>query len=109
MGKEATVVVKRLAGDVAMKRNENYSQVVCWMRCSLAFSLARSAIYVVFGALVLPVEETFAIMPKLNLSVDLLLKLWWTVFGRVGPILAIKTSPGGPFLLPKLVPPPDQF
>ena len=25
MGKEATVVVKRLAGDLATKRNENYS------------------------------------------------------------------------------------
>ena len=44
MDKEASVVVKRLAGDLATKRNESYSQVVGWMRCSLAFSLARSAI-----------------------------------------------------------------
>ena len=40
MGKEASVVVKRLAGDLATKRNESYSQVVGWMRCSLAFSSA---------------------------------------------------------------------
>ncbi len=50
MGKEATVVVKRLAGDLATKRNENYSQIVGWMRCSLAFSLARSAIRCVRGS-----------------------------------------------------------
>ncbi len=50
MGKEATVVVKRLAGDLATKRNENYSQVVGWMRCSPAFSLARSAIRCVRGS-----------------------------------------------------------
>ena len=51
MGKEASVVVvKRLAGDLATKRNESYSQVVGWMRCSLAFSLARSAIRCVRGS-----------------------------------------------------------
>ena len=53
-GKEATVVVKRLVGDLATKRNENYSQIVGRMRCSLAF---LDQPYVVFGALVL---ETFA-------------------------------------------------
>ncbi len=50
MGKEASVIVKRLAGDLATKRNESYSQVVGWMRCSLAFSLARSAIRCVRGS-----------------------------------------------------------
>ena len=44
MGQEASVVVKRLADALAMKRNENYSRVITWMRCCLAFSLARSAI-----------------------------------------------------------------
>ncbi len=48
-------------------------------------------------------EHTASIMPKLNLSV--LLKLWWTVFGRVGPILAIKTSPGGTIFAAKIGPP----
>ena len=31
MGQEAAVVVKKLADDLAMKRNESYSRVVCWM------------------------------------------------------------------------------
>ena len=44
MGQEASVVVKKLAHALAMKRNETYSRVVTWMRCCLAFSLARSAI-----------------------------------------------------------------
>ena len=44
MGQEAMVVVKKLADDLAMKRNERYSRVVSWMRCCLAFSLARAAI-----------------------------------------------------------------
>lgn len=40
MGKDASVVMKRLAGDLATKRNESYSQVVGWMRCNLTFALA---------------------------------------------------------------------
>ena len=43
-------MVKRLADALAMKCNESYSHVVCWMRCSLAFSLARSAIRCVRGS-----------------------------------------------------------
>ena len=50
MGKEASVVVKRLADALAMKHNENYSRVITWMRCCLAFSLARSAIRCVRGS-----------------------------------------------------------
>ena len=44
MGVEATVVVKKLASSLAVKRNEAYSRVVAWIRCCLAFALARSAI-----------------------------------------------------------------
>ena len=50
MGREASVVVKRLADALATKRDESYSHVVCWMRCCLAFSLARSAIRCVRGS-----------------------------------------------------------
>ena len=50
MGQEASVVVKKLADALATKRNEGYSRVVSWMRCSLAFSLARSAIRCVRGS-----------------------------------------------------------
>ena len=44
------MVVKKLADALAMKRNETYSRVVTWMRCCLAFSLARSAIRCVRGS-----------------------------------------------------------
>ncbi len=50
MGQEATVVIKKLADVIATKRNESYTRVVGWMRCSLAFSLARSAIRCVRGS-----------------------------------------------------------
>ena len=50
MGQEAAVVVKKLADALAKKRIENYSRVVSWMRCCLAFSLARSAIRCVRGS-----------------------------------------------------------
>ena len=50
MGREATVVVKRLADAIATKRNESYNRVVTWMRCCLTFSLARSAIRCVRGS-----------------------------------------------------------
>ena len=46
MGQEATVVIRKLADDLAMKRNESYSRVVS----CLAFSLARSAIRCVRGS-----------------------------------------------------------
>ena len=44
------MVVKKLADTLAMKRNETYNCVVTWMRCCLAFSLARSAIRCVHGS-----------------------------------------------------------
>ena len=50
MGQEASVVIKKLADALATKRNESYSRVAGWMRCCLAFSLARSAIRCVHGS-----------------------------------------------------------
>ena len=50
MGQEASVVIKRLASALAMKRDASYNRVVTWMRCCLAFSLARSAIRCVRGS-----------------------------------------------------------
>ena len=44
------MVVKRLANALAMMCNESYSRVVTWIRCCLAFSLARSAIRCVRGS-----------------------------------------------------------
>ena len=50
MGHEATVVVKRLASALALKRHESYSHVINWLRCRLSFSLARSTIRCVRGS-----------------------------------------------------------
>ena len=50
MGQEASMVVKRLANALAMKRNKSYSRVITWIRCCLAFSLARCAIRCVRGS-----------------------------------------------------------
>ena len=47
IGREATVVIKKLASQIAMKRNESYCHL---MRCYLSFSLARSAIRCVRGS-----------------------------------------------------------
>ncbi len=54
MGKEATVVVKRLAGDLE-------TTVRLLAACDVVWPFHwQDQPYVVFGALVLPVEETFA-------------------------------------------------
>ncbi len=50
MGVEANVVCKKLAASLAVKRNEAYTRVVTWIRCCLAFALARSAIRCVRGS-----------------------------------------------------------
>ena len=50
MGMEATVVIKKIAGALATKHKERYSKVVSWMKCRLAYSLARSAIKYVQGS-----------------------------------------------------------
>ena len=50
MGHEAAITVKRLASALAVKRHAPYSQMVCWLRCMLSFSLARSAIRCVRGS-----------------------------------------------------------
>ena len=49
-GAEATVAIKRIASLLAAKRRESYSKIISWMRCSLAFSLARSAIRCLRGS-----------------------------------------------------------
>ena len=50
MGPEAKIAINRIADALAAKRKECYSKVICWMRCCLAFSLARSAIRCIRGS-----------------------------------------------------------
>ena len=50
MGQEASVVIKKLADDLARKRNECYSCVVGWMRCCLTFLLVRAAVRCMRGS-----------------------------------------------------------
>ena len=49
-GAEANITIKRIASLLARKRNEPYPRIVHWMRSSLAFSLARSAIRCLRGS-----------------------------------------------------------
>ena len=50
MGGAATTVYKRLASLLAAKRDQSYSSVVSWIRCSTSFSLLRSAVTCMCGA-----------------------------------------------------------
>ncbi len=50
LGKEATVFYKRLASLLAEKWDQPYHQVINWLRCSLSYSLLRSAIQCARGS-----------------------------------------------------------
>ena len=50
MGPAATVTYKRIASLLAEKRAEPYSKTIGWLRCTLNFSLIRSAIQCIRGA-----------------------------------------------------------
>ncbi len=50
MGPTARVVYKRLASMMATKRSKPYSKTMDWLRCTLSFSLLRSAIMCLRGS-----------------------------------------------------------
>lgn len=50
MGKQAEIFLKTLAAGMSYKRNEEYSSVIAWLRCSLQYCLARSAIRCIRGS-----------------------------------------------------------
>jgi hypothetical protein len=50
MGKAATIFYQRLAHMVSERRNESYSSTISWMRCTLNFSLIRSAVMCLRGS-----------------------------------------------------------
>lgn len=50
MGREATLFYKRLADNLSEKRNIEYSKTMAWMRCTLSFSLLRSAVMCIRGS-----------------------------------------------------------
>ena len=49
-GRLATRFLKRLAGKIAEKDNEEYYAVMAWIRCKLSFALLRSAAMCVRGS-----------------------------------------------------------
>jgi len=49
MGGVATTEYKRLASLLGVQRNQSYSSVVSWIRCSISFSLLRSAVTCLHG------------------------------------------------------------
>ena len=67
LGREATVFYSRLADLLSVKRATPYiDRMLSWMRCSLSFSLLRSAILALHGS-----RSTFSGCPAT--SVELLL------------------------------------
>ena len=44
MGGLATTTYKRLASQIATKKDQPYSKIIAWLRCHLCFSLLRSSI-----------------------------------------------------------------
>ena len=50
MGIAATTAYKRLVSLLAARRNQDYGNVVSWIRCSTCFSLLRSAVICLRGA-----------------------------------------------------------
>ena len=49
LANEASTFYKRLASLLASKWDHPYSSTLCWLQCSLAFSLLRSAIQAIRG------------------------------------------------------------
>ena len=50
MGRQATVFYQRLAAILAEKWDQSYGSMLNWLRCSISFSLLRSAIQCIRGA-----------------------------------------------------------
>ncbi len=50
LAKGATVFYKRLATMLAEKWDESYSSSIGWLRCTISFSLLRSAVQCIHGA-----------------------------------------------------------
>ena len=50
MGREATLLYKRLADKISEKKNTMYSKTMAWIRCTLSFSLLRSAVMCIRGS-----------------------------------------------------------
>ena len=50
MAPAATIAYKRLASLLADKRQQTYNKTISWLRCSLSFSLVRSAVSCLRGA-----------------------------------------------------------
>ena len=50
MGNAATICYKRLASMIATEQDQSYSSTVSWLRCTLSFSLLRSAIQCIRGS-----------------------------------------------------------
>ena len=50
MGNAATICYKRLASMIATKHDQSYCSTISWLRCTLSFSLLRSAIQCIRGS-----------------------------------------------------------
>ena len=68
MGGLATTTYKRLASQIATKKDQPYSKVIAWLRCHLCFSLLRSSITAIRGARS-SVGHTTMSIPAVDLAV----------------------------------------
>ena len=67
LGREATIFYSRLADLLAGKHNTHYAHMLCWMRCTISFSLLRSAILAIRGSRTLRYAERPSISTELCL------------------------------------------
>ena len=67
LGREATIFSSRLANLLAVRHNIQYSQMLSWMRCTISFSLLRSAILAIRGSRTLNFAERPSISTELCL------------------------------------------
>ena len=67
LGREASIFYSRLADLLASKHSSDFSHMLSWMRCTLSFSLLRSAILAIRGGRTIKFSERPSISTELCL------------------------------------------
>ena len=67
LGREASIFYSRLADLLASKHSSDFSHMLSWMRCTLSFSLLRSAILAIRGSRTIKFSERPSISTELCL------------------------------------------
>ena len=67
LGREASIFYSRLADLLASKHSSDFGHMLSWMRCTLSFSLLRSAILAIRGSQTIKFSERPSISTELYL------------------------------------------